>query len=68
MLSGCRRAAQQRDELAPLHSITSSARRRIERDMVAAAIVDHLRLCNGGWHAARRGVGSRIWDRAKQSG
>src|SRR5215813_4183995 len=47
------------------HSITSSARRRIERDTVAAAIVDHLRLCNGGWHAARRGVGSRIWDRAK---
>jgi len=51
MLSGCRRAAQQRDELAPLHSITSSARRRIERDMVAAAIVDHLRLCN--WRMAR---------------
>src|SRR5215831_5639560 len=33
------------------HSITSSARRRIERDMVAAAIVDHLRLCN--WRMAR---------------
>jgi hypothetical protein len=32
-----------------------------ERDMVAAAIVEHIRSAIGRWSAGRRGVGLRSW-------
>src|SRR5215471_5585628 len=40
----CRRAAEQRDELAPLHSITSSARRRNASGIVSPSALALVRL------------------------
>src|SRR5262245_45654118 len=39
MLSGCHRAAQQCDELAPLHSITSSARCPTSKNPAALTVL-----------------------------
>src|SRR6516165_2399975 len=40
----CCRAAEQRDELAPLHSITSSAIERTSGEMVRSSVLAVLRL------------------------